>query len=160
MKQRILFVCTGNICRSPAAHGILEQMAAREGMSGAVAVDSAGTHAFYHEGEMPDRRMRRAASARGYGLSHRSRMLADADWYEFDVIIVMDDANYENVCRRAPGRDYVGKVRRMREFVDGFESLRSVPDPYYEGADGFELVLDMLENGCANILAQIKKGTL
>ena len=155
MKQRIIFVCTGNICRSPAAHGILEHMAAREGMSGAVTVDSAGTHA-YHAGELPDPRMRRAASARGYALTHRARMIEESDFFGFDAIIVMDDINYEKVCRLAPERRYLDKVHRMSEFLTGFGDWTYIPDPYYEGADGFELVLDMLENGCANILGKIK----
>lgn len=154
MKTRILFVCLGNICRSPAADGILEQMVSRRGLDDAIEVDSAGTYSG-HVGDLPDPRMRRAASARGYNLTHRARTIREYDFYDFDMIVVMDDNNYETVCRLAPERRYIDKVFRMREFTTAFPDWSYVPDPYYEGADGFELVLDMLENGCEQIIAHV-----
>lgn len=156
MKTRILFVCLGNICRSPAANGILEQMVAERGLGAEIEVDSAGTYSG-HRGDLPDARMRRAAAARGYALTHRARTICEEDFFTFDMIIVMDDNNYETVCRLAPERKYIDKVYRMREFTTDFPDWSYVPDPYYEGAEGFELVLNMLENGCAQIIDRITK---
>lgn len=156
MKHRILFVCLGNICRSPAANGILEHMAAERGMDGDIEVDSAGTYSG-EAGSLPDPRMRRAASRRGYELTHRARVIRRDDFGRFDMIVTMDDSNYESVCRLAPDRRSLEKVFRMREFLTGFPEWRYVPDPYYEGPQGFELVLDMLEEGCANILEHVAK---
>ena len=156
MKQQILFVCLGNICRSPAAHGIMEAVIEREGLQSEVKIDSAGTYGG-HAGELPDHRMRSAASKRGYNLTHRSRRIVEDDFYSFDKIIVMDDMNYENVSRLAPERKYLDKVYRFTEFCRRHPQWSYVPDPYYEGREGFELVLDLLEDGCEGILEQIRK---
>ncbi len=153
---RILFVCLDNICRSPAANGILEAMVAGRGLTDSIEVDSAGTYSG-HVGDLPDPRMRRAAAGRGYNLTHRARTIREEDFYRFDMIVVMDDNNYETVCRLAPERKYINKVFRMREFTTAFPDWSYVPDPYYEGTDGFELVLDMLENGCEQIIERITK---
>ena len=155
MKQRILFVCLGNICRSPAAEGILRDLVIRRGLTGRIEVDSAGTYAG-HTGELADPRMRRAASARGIELTHRARQIREADFERFDRIIVMDDYNYEDVHRLAPSREGANKIYRMREF---FSSPRYhyVPDPYYEGREGFEIVLDLLEEGCQKLLDELCK---
>ncbi len=155
MKQRILFVCLGNICRSPAAEGILRDLVIRRGLTERIEVDSAGTYAG-HTGELADPRMRRAASARGIELTHRARQIREADFERFDRIIVMDDYNYEDVHRLAPSREMANKIYRMREF---FSSARYhyVPDPYYEGREGFEIVLDLLEEGCQKLLDELCK---
>lgn len=153
-KQRVLFVCLGNICRSPAADGILQQMVAREGLQEQIEVDSAGTYSG-HIGELPDPRMRRAAAERGYNLTHRSRPIRERDFFDFDMIVTMDDNNYERVSRLAPERKYLDKLYRMSEFLTEFPDWTYVPDPYYEGAEGFQLVLDMLENGCSEILRKL-----
>ena len=154
MKQRILFVCLGNICRSPAADGIMQQMVAERGLQAQIEVDSAGTYSG-HIGELPDPRMRRAAAERGYNLTHRSRPIRESDFYEFDMVVVMDDNNYERVSRLAPTREDLDKIYRMREFTTEYPDWSHVPDPYYEGAEGFQLVLDMLENGCREILRKL-----
>ncbi len=156
MKTKVLFVCLGNICRSPAANGIFESMIEERGLAGAISVDSAGTYSG-HAGELPDPRMRRAASARGYDLKHRARTFREDDFFDFDMIVVMDDSNYERVSRLAPERKCLDKLFRMRDFMTEFPDWSHVPDPYYEGADGFELVLDMLENGCRTIIDDIIK---
>ena len=156
MKQKILFVCLGNICRSPAAHGVMEAIVEREGLQNEVSIDSAGTYGG-HAGELPDSRMRSVASRRGYNLTHRSRRIVEEDFYRFDKIIVMDDMNYENVSRIAPERKYLNKVHRFAEFCRNHPQWSYVPDPYYEGREGFELVLDLLEDGCEGILEQIHK---
>ncbi len=150
MKQRILFVCLGNICRSPAAEEIFRRQVEAAGLENHIETDSAGTYGG-HRGELPDPRMRRAAAARGYQLTHHARQLRSEDFDRFDRIVVMDDYNYEAVHRLAPSRHLAEKIFRMREFFER-RDYDHVPDPYYEGHDGFELVLDMLEEGCARLL--------
>ena len=153
---RILFVCLGNICRSPAAHGIFKAMVAQRGLDDKIEVDSAGTYPG-HRGELPDPRMRRAAAERGYNLTHRARTVSEDDFYDFDLIIVMDDSNYERVSRLAPERKYLDKLHRMVEFVTEYPDYSYIPDPYYEGVQGFYLVLNMLENGCKNLLDKLQQ---
>lgn len=156
MKQRILFVCLGNICRSPAAQGLFEALLESRGLEDKFEVDSAGTYGG-HAGELPDHRMRAAASRRGYNLTHRSRRVVEEDFYEFDRIIAMDDSNYENLSRLAPERKYLDKLYRFVEFCHSHPQWSYVPDPYYEGREGFELVLDLLEDGCEGLLQDCLK---
>lgn len=157
MKTKLLFVCLGNICRSPAAEGILRSMVERRGLSEQIGVDSAGTYSG-HAGDLPDERMRRAAARRGYALTHRARPIREEDFDAFDRIIVMDDMNYETVHRLAPSREAAQKIFRMTEFCRRFPDRTYVPDPYYEGREGFELVLDMLEDGCEGIMDAVLEG--
>ena len=154
MKRKILFVCLGNICRSPAAEGVLKAAAERKGLSDKIAVDSAGTYGG-HAGQLPDSRMRSAAARRGYDLTHRARQITEEDFIDFDMIVVMDDMNYESVSRLAPERRYLDKLYRVAEFCGRHPQWSHVPDPYYEGREGFELVLDLLEDGCEGILEKI-----
>lgn len=153
MKTKILFVCLGNICRSPAAEGILRAMAAQRGLSSCIETDSAGTYGG-HAGELPDKRMRSAAARRGYDLTHRARQVREEDFDRFDRIVVMDDMNYEAVHRLAPSRELARKIHRFTEFCRRHPDRTYVPDPYYEGREGFERVLDMLEDGCEGILEE------
>ena len=140
-KYKILFVCLGNICRSPAAEGIFRQMVEKRGLGEKLEADSAGTYAG-HTGEQPDSRMRNAAYARGYLLTHRARQ---------------DDTNYHNLYRLAPSREAGNRIYRMSEFFREHPKWTHVPDPYYEGHEGFELVLDMLEDGCRTLLDELEK---
>lgn len=153
-KTRILFVCLGNICRSPAAEGVLRKMAADRGLGRRIEIDSAGTYGG-HRGELPDPRMRVAAARRGYELSHRARRVDEEDFDRFDRIVVMDDRNYEEVHRLAPSREAAGRIFRFTDFCRGHPDRRFVPDPYYEGHEGFELVLDLLEDGCEGMLEKL-----
>lgn len=154
-KYKILFVCLGNICRSPAAEGIFRDIVERGGLSDRFEIDSAGT-GRYHIGQLPDSRMRRQAARRHIMLDHRCRQVCDDDFEHFDMIIGMDDSNISNLRRMAPTMDGEGKIHRMAEFIDRSRfNYDHVPDPYYEGPEGFELVLDLLENSCANLLASI-----
>lgn len=153
--KKVLFICLGNICRSAAANGIMEQFVEREGLQDKIKIDSAGTYGG-HVGELPDSRMRAAAANRGYSLTHRSRKVREDDFYDFDMLIVMDDSNYENVARLAPERKYLNKVYRFVEFSRNHPQWSYVPDPYYEGREGFELVLDLLEDGCQTLLEELK----
>ena len=145
---RILFICLGNICRSPAADGIMRHIVRERGLGAEIAVDSAGTYAG-HTGELPDARMRRAAARRGYDLGHRARQIREAVSYTHLRA-------HENVHRLAPSRRAAEKIFRMREFFRRHSRWDHVPDPYYEGAEGFELVLDMLEDGCGGILEYLE----
>lgn len=159
MKEyKILFVCLGNICRSPAAEGIFKAMVRAERLDDKIYIDSAGT-AGYHTGDLPDSRMRRHASRRGYTLDSMARRFTSNDFDKFDIIVVMDDNNYRDVMRMAPDMDAEKKVHRMVEFSRKY-GHDHIPDPYYSGSDGFELVLDLLEDACENLLEKIKKGEL
>lgn len=150
-KIRILFVCLGNICRSPAAEGVMSAMVEQAGLSDSYELDSAGTYAG-HAGELPDKRMRVHAARRGYTLTHRSRPVRATDFADFDIIVAMDDSNYDNLRRLAPTPQDEAKIVRMIDFCRMHPYYYSVPDPYYEGASGFELVLDLLEDACAGLL--------
>lgn len=155
MKQRILFVCLGNICRSPAAEAMLRMLVRREGLEDMVDIDSAGTYGG-HSGERSDPRMRRAAEARGIEMTHRARQVKEEDFERFDRVIAMDDSNYEALFRLAPDRQAQQKIYRFREFLRRHPDWSYIPDPYYEGHEGFELVLDLLEDGCATLLEELR----
>lgn len=155
----ILFVCLGNICRSPAAEAMMRVLIERHELTESVALDSAGTYGG-HSGERSDPRMRRAAEARGIPMTHRARQVREEDFERFDIIIAMDDNNYENLFRLAPNRDYHSKIYRFREFLSHHPEWSYIPDPYYEGQEGFELVLDLLEDGCTTLIERLKSGEL
>lgn len=149
---RVLFVCLGNICRSPAAQGIMEQMAAKRAIE--IECDSAG---FYggHAGDLPDSRMRQAASQRGWNLDHRARKIKSYDLDDFDIVIGMDDNNISDLHRLADTAERDDKIVRMTDFAVKNPGYDSVPDPYYEGAAGFYLVLNLLEDACGEMLDEI-----
>lgn len=153
MDVKLLFVCLGNICRSPAAQGVMQHLVEENGLCDMIEVDSAGTYGG-HAGQQADVRMRRAAAKRGYDLTSISRQIKGDDFERFDMIIVMDDSNYERVSRIAPCRESLKKIFRMTDFSNKF-SADHIPDPYYEGADGFERVLDLLEDACEGLIHNI-----
>lgn len=155
---KLLFVCMGNICRSPAAQGVMEKMAADAGVRDRMDIDSAGTINF-HAGKLPDSRMREAAGRRGYPLTHRARQVSRTDLDAFDLLLVMDSANFADVESLVDPKKHGRKVRLFCEFCTN-HCETEVPDPYYGGSAGFEKVLDMLEDGCAEILRRLKDGTL
>ena len=156
--RKILFVCLGNICRSPAAEGVMRQMVEERGMSDRILVDSAGIGSW-HVGEGPDRRMCKHAMQRGYDLtSLRARQFGPDDFLKFDYIVVMDEENYHDVLRRMPSDDdYSRKVLRMKSFFHDYKGQSTVPDPYYGGAAGFELALDLIEDGCRGLLERLNE---
>ena len=150
---RLLFVCLGNICRSPAAEGIMRHLVRERGLSARVEIDSAGTYGG-HAGELPDPRMRAHAARRGYLLEHRSRPVTADDFERFDLIVGMDDMNVDRLRCLAPDAASSDKIRRMASYCRHYP-YDHVPDPYYSGADGFELVLNLLEDACENLLEQL-----
>ena len=147
---KVLFVCLGNICRSPAADGIMQAIVAEHGDEARWVIDSAGTGG-YHVGDLPDSRMRIHARRRGLELNHICRKVRNADFDDFDLIIPMDANNESNLRRLASSLEHETKIVPMAKFVDMTLRYDYIPDPYYEGAEGFELVLDLLQNGCANL---------
>lgn len=153
-----MFVCLGNICRSPAAEGILRALAEEQGQDDDLYIDSAGIGAW-HVGEQPDRRMRKHAAQRGYDLSSlRARQFRSDDFEKFDWIVVMDEENYQDVMRKVPSHtssNKLAKVVRMKDFFNDFKGYNHVPDPYYGGSEGFELALDMIEDGCKEMLKSL-----
>lgn len=157
-EYHILFVCLGNICRSPAAEGILKKHLKEKKLDDRISVDSAGTSG-YHIGDLPDSRMRQHGARRGYKFDSLSRKFTSLDFDNFDIIIAMDDNNYHNIIRMTPDLESEKKVYRMVDF-----SLKyghdHIPDPYYSGADGFELVLDLLEDACEGLINKLEKGEL
>lgn len=154
-KIKILFVCLGNICRSPAAEGVMKAVVDANGDDARFEIDSAGT-GDYHIGDLPDRRMRVHAQRRGYNLVHRCRQVRESDFDDFDLIIAMDESNRRNLQRMAPTPEAEQKIIMMADFADIATRYDHIPDPYYEGADGFELVLDLLESACHNLYEILK----
>ena len=151
-KLKILFVCLGNICRSPAAHGTMLHILKEKNITDKVEVDSCGT-ASYHTGDLPDHRMREAAKDRGIELTHRARKINKSDLSKFDIIVTMDDSNYSDVISYGGSKD---KVKKMIDFVKEKKGCDEIPDPYYGGRDGFDLVLDLVYDGCIGMLKQFK----
>ena len=156
--QRILFVCLGNICRSPAAEGVFLHLLAREGLEDRFLVDSAGTGGW-HVGNLADRRMRAAAERRGIHLPSRARQLDRGDLLSFDRILTMDDDNLRAVRslarELAPGSVDLALIEPMTSHCRRFQA-REVPDPYYGGEQGFEDVLDLLEDACEGLLTVLQ----
>lgn len=155
-KIRVLFVCLGNICRSPAGEGVLRGIVASSSESSRWKIDSAGTGGW-HVGELPDQRMRIHARRRGIELTHHCRKVAASDFEDFDLIIPMDADNERNLRRLAPALEDSRKIIPMAEFLNPSTGFDYVPDPYYEGAEGFEIVLDLLQEGCANLFGMLRK---
>ncbi|MBI5165725.1 MAG: low molecular weight phosphotyrosine protein phosphatase [Magnetospirillum sp.] len=151
---KVLFVCTGNICRSPTAEGVFRALVAREGLEAAIGVDSAGTHG-YHVGDPPDARSCAAARRRGIAMDDlRARQVRAADFEAFDLVLAMDRGHQRSLAQLCPK----GREARLHLFLDfaPHTGVQDVPDPYYGAGGGFERVLDLIEAGSAGLLAHIK----
>lgn len=149
--KKILFVCLGNICRSPGAEGVMKAFVKAQGREAEFYIDSAGTYGG-HSGALPDERMRRHAARRGYTLDSRARgFYATADFAEFDMVIGMDNQNVADLKRMAVSEEERGKIYKMTDFCREHARYSEVPDPYYSGAEGFELVLDLLEDAVQGV---------
>ena len=155
MKIKVLFVCMGNICRSPTAEAVFRDYVERAGLSNAIQIDSAGTH-DYHIGEAPDTRTQHAARQRGYDLSLlRGRQVEVADFSDFDYLLAMDEGNLAILQRLRP-QEATSYLGLFLEFARHHRECE-VPDPYYGGADGFERVLDMVEDAAEGFLQHLGK---
>ncbi len=159
MKKKVLFVCLGNICRSPAAEGIFRDMVKEAGLTTEIEADSAGTGAW-HVGDGPDGRMIAHAARRGYDIRDLEgrQFSAPADFRNFDYILTMDNSNLKNVLALDPKREYQNKVRPLLTFCRVHQGVEEVPDPYYKEDQGFEYVLDLLEDACTELLKHLQKG--
>lgn len=152
-KTKILFVCLGNICRSPSAHTIFQKMVNEKGLSDRFEIDSAGIIG-HHAGEMADPRMRKYAANRDYNITTTSRQLKKSDFEKFDMIIGMDNRNIADLRKIAYLDENISKISKMTDYCEHFKE-DEVPDPYYSGYEGFEYVLDLLEDACASLLTKL-----
>ncbi|MEZ5582340.1 MAG: low molecular weight protein-tyrosine-phosphatase [Candidatus Competibacteraceae bacterium] len=151
-----MFVCMGNICRSPVAEGLFRHLLKNAGLTDVVYVDSAGTHS-YHEGAAPDERSQATALRRGVDLSAlRARRVASEDFERFDQLLAMDRANYQDLLNLCPRPELHGKIRLFMDYAPD-RSEREVPDPYYGGLGGFERVMDLVEEAAEGLLLQLRE---
>ncbi|MEG3768298.1 low molecular weight protein-tyrosine-phosphatase [Alteromonas sp. 14N.309.X.WAT.G.H12] len=154
-KPSVLFVCLGNICRSPTAEAVFRHKAKQAGLD--LEIDSVGTHG-YHIGSPPDKRSRAAGEVRGYSFDGlKCRRLDDEDFAKFDYILAMDSSNYDNLLKLCEDQDAKQKIHYFLDFVEGDE--KEVPDPYYGGKQGFELVLDLIEKASDGLLKHLQSQT-
>jgi protein-tyrosine phosphatase len=155
---RILFVCLGNICRSPTAEGVMRALVRKAGLQDEIELDSAGTGGW-HIGEPPDRRATAAARARGIALQGQAREVTRADFEDFDLLVAMDRSNLRALQRLAPDEEGRAKVHLLREFDPASAGAElDVPDPYFGGGGGFEEVLDLVQAACAGLLERVRAG--
>lgn len=155
MKQKsVLFVCLGNICRSPMAQTVFEKMIADKGIQDQFIVDSAGLHS-YHEGDKADPRMRDHAKRRNYNIAHLSRPVVPEDFDKFDIIVAMDEQNIKGLKSIAQTDEHLAKIHRMADYLNEMEA-DYIPDPYYGGAKGFEHVIDLLEDAMDGFLKSLE----
>jgi len=155
MKTKILFVCLGNICRSPAAEAVMKKQIEERGLSANFEIDSAGILST-HQGNKADSRMRQHATRREYDVTSISRPVKTDDFDRFDLIIGMDDSNIDDLNDRALTAEHKSKIRQMTEYAQKY-NYTHIPDPYYGRAAGFELVLDLLEDACGGLLESFYK---
>lgn len=155
MKTRILFVCLGNICRSPAADGVMRKLAAEAGLDN-VEIDSAGIGGW-HIGDLPDRRMRACGAKRGYRFDHRARQVSRRDFDDFDIIAGMDAQNLRDLVALAPDRAAEQKIVCLADYMTAHKGQTTIPDPYYGDESDFEFALDLIEDACQGLLGELRK---
>jgi protein-tyrosine phosphatase len=156
-QQALLFVCLGNICRSPTAEGVMRDLLRREGLERQIRLDSAGTGAW-HIGEPPDARATAAARARGIALEGAARQVRAEDFEDFDLLLAMDRRNVRDLHQLAPDAESSSRIRLLREFDPLSDGDLDVPDPYHGGPRGFEDVLDLVQAACLGLLAEVRGG--
>jgi len=158
--MRILFVCLGNICRSPTAEAVMRSLVTEAGLADEIEVESAGT-GNWHAGEPPDPRATETAAERGVELVGSARQIDAADFENFDLLIAMDRANHAELLRMAPNADARDRVGLLREFdpeAPDADPAPGVPDPYFGGGDGFAEVIEIVDRCCASLLDSIRAG--
>ena len=153
---KVLFVCLGNICRSPTAEGVMRHLVREAGLDGTIEIDSAGT-AGYHSGEPPDSRARACGKRRGIDIAGRARQFKSADFARFDYVLAMDATNYDDLLELAPNAEAKAKIHLLRSLDPGSPANASVPDPYYGGAEGFDEVVELCLAACRPLLERIRK---
>ncbi len=151
---RVMFVCTGNICRSPLAHAVFSQKARKAGKGDQFMIESSGTTA-YHEGDQADPRMRKTARVHNVRIDHRARHFSVHDFDNYDLILAMDTANLASLRRIAPNGEADAKVKLFRDFDPEGSPNAEVPDPYYGGGDGFEKVFAIVDRTCDSLLVEL-----
>ena len=156
-KISLLFICLGNICRSPAAEGIMKKIVDEKGMDDRFRIDSAGIGSW-HVGQLPDQRMRRHGAQHGYTFDSHARQFKEEDFDRFDYIAVMDHENYLDVTEKARNGDDMKKVTCLANYLRNHPRYKTVPDPYYGGDRDFELVIELLEDACNGLLEKLLKG--
>ncbi|MDJ0583248.1 low molecular weight protein-tyrosine-phosphatase [Crocosphaera sp.] len=156
MAHKLLFVCLGNICRSPSAENIMNYLVQQKGLEQQIICDSAGTSS-YHIGASPDRRMQAAASRRGIKLVGQARQFEPSDFEKFDLILAMDRSNYRDILKLDSDNIYGDKIRLMCDFASQHRD-REVPDPYYGGESGFDHVINLLLDACDGLLEEVING--
>jgi len=154
MPYKLLFVCLGNICRSPAAENIMNYLVEKANLQDEIICDSAGTSG-YHIGSPPDGRMVAAAAKKGMDFVGEARQFKPKDFEDFDLILAMDRQNYEDIMSQDPKGIYEDKVKMMCDFCTR-HSLKEVPDPYYGGSEGFNKVIELLKDACEGLLEELK----
>lgn len=155
-KHTVLFICLGNICRSPAAEGIMKSLVEKEGMSDDFFIDSAAIGSW-HIGQLPDSRMRKCGAEHGYRFDSHARQFQKSDFQHFDLIVVMDNENYRAITSMASSQADKDKVVRIADYLTHHREYTTVPDPYYGDYSDFELVIELLENACQGLLDSIKE---
>ncbi len=155
-KHTVLFICLGNICRSPAAEGIMKSLVEKEGMSDDFFIDSAAIGSW-HIGQLPDSRMRKCGAEHGYRFDSHARQFQKSDFQHFDLIVVMDNENYRAITSMASSQVDKDKVVRIADYLTHHREYTTVPDPYYGDYSDFELVIELLEDACQGLLDSIKE---
>ena len=155
-KYHILFVCLGNICRSPAAQGVMQRLADESGLTHRIFLDSAG-FGSWHVGDLPDIRMRRKGKEHGYQFDHRARVIdKQTDFKKFDKILVMDRSNYSDALNLAPTEQAKDKIEYLASYMTRHPGQSDIPDPYYGTEKDFEKVIELLEDACTGLLTKLK----
>lgn len=152
-KHRLLFICLGNICRSPAAEGVMKAKVHAAKLDDMFYIDSAGI-GDWHVGQLPDSRMRERGARRGYRLDSRARQIRQSDFADFDLLLVMDRENYRIVTSKATDEESRQKVRMLTDYLQEHKNTDIVPDPYYGDLSDFDYALDLIEDACEGLLEQ------
>lgn len=155
-QHKLLFVCLGNICRSPAAEGVMKEIVAQAGAENQYIIDSAGIGSW-HVGQLPDVRMRRHGAARGYLFNSHARQFTPSDFDAFDSIFVMDQNNFRDVTSKARSKEDAEKVKFLANFLQDHPLAHEIPDPYYGESSDFDYALDLIEDACQSLFKKLQK---